>query len=30
VTASRFFIFCWACISIQSCEEKPTWCTTYS
>jgi len=24
------FTFCWPCISIYSCQEKPTWCTSYS
>jgi len=23
-------MFCWPCIWIWSCKEKPTWCTTYS
>ena len=24
------FMYCWPCISIYSCKENPTWCTTYS
>ena len=26
----KFSMFCWPCISIWSCKEKPTWCTSYS
>jgi len=25
----KYVMFCWPCISIFSCKEKPNWCTIY-